>query len=189
MKKQRLFVAVEVDADVRGRLAETQRILATCGASVKWVEFENIHLTIKFIGEVDATITHRISHAVGEAVSRIKPFTYSVDGIGTFPEGGAPRIIWAGVKQGAEPLAQLFELLNRGLVSFGVAYERRRFVPHITLGRVRSKKNTSHLRDAIAQFASRHFGLVEVDRVILFESQLTKKGPIYTPVATFELAD
>ena len=189
MKRQRLFVAVEVDSDVRARLVEVQRILATSGANVKWVEFENIHLTLKFIGEVDATVTHKIGEIVGEAARQVPPFSYSVDGLGTFPEKGPPRVVWAGVGKGAEPLVRLFQLLNRSLVSYGVAFERRRFVPHITLGRVRSKTGGSSLRSAVEQFADRHFGIVDVDRVLLFESRLTKSGPIYTPVATFDLSE
>ena len=188
MRRHRLFVAVEVDADVRARLVEAQRILASSSRGVKWVEFENIHLTIKFIGEVDTPLMYEITKTVEEAVSGVAPFSYSVDGLGAFPENGVPRVVWAGVGQGADTLEALYSRLNKTLVAYGVAFERRRFVPHITLGRVRSKKNAANLRSAIAQFANRHFGIVDADRVVLFESQLTKSGPIYTPVATFCLS-
>jgi 2'-5' RNA ligase len=188
MAKVRTFIAIELPADVVEGLARVQEKLGAAGAKVKWVERQNLHLTVKFLGDVDYEKTGEISRVISEAVADAAPFFLKVHGIGTFPKGGrAPRVVWAGLEGGTEPLDKIFNRLNRELVRFGVAYEKRRFSPHATIGRVRSAAGADRLAEAVREHADDDFGEAEVSGLVFFMSELTGRGPVYTALAHIPL--
>jgi len=183
VRRLRLFIALEVSPEVRERLVEAQRAIAAADAAVKWVRRDNIHLTVKFIGETDQAVVPEICGILERAAAAVEAFSYSVESVGTFPKNGPPRVIWAGVREGAGPIVSLYGGVNDSLRRVGVQYERRRFVPHITLGRVRARRGLPpDFHAAVDSFRDRVFGVCAAREALLIASELTRKGPIYTPL-------
>ncbi|MCX7702588.1 MAG: RNA 2',3'-cyclic phosphodiesterase [Planctomycetota bacterium] len=187
MKKSRMFIAVELEDDLRKQLSEVQKTLATSQANVKWVEPHNIHLTIKFLGDVDPALIVGICKVIESATEKQVPFVVPVIGVGTFPPTGLPRIIWVGASDEELRLSKIYNTLNSGLVPLGIPFEKRKFNPHITLGRIRTPKGADALKKMVSQYSQKPFGSIAVDSLTLFSSELTEKGPLYTPLANIRL--
>lgn len=184
MSKIRAFIAVELPEDVIQKLARTQQKLKSTGARVKWVERQNLHLTMKFLGDVEFEEVNEISSVMAEAVKDVSSFTVMAKGTGAFPKGErSPRVVWAGVDGDVQMLEKIFQRLNENLVRFGVPYEKRRYSPHITIGRVRSSKGTAELAQAVRDCSDKEFGQVQVTELLLMMSELTSSGPVYTVLA------
>jgi 2'-5' RNA ligase len=182
----RLFVAIELDAQVL-RAAEhliqrLKRRAATLAprARLGWVLPERMHLTVRFIGNVAAPQIDRLRDALAPPLDLL-PFTLRVEGLGAFPDRGAPRVIWAGLTAGREAVLQLEGAITNRLEPIGIAPEDRPYSPHLTLARVREPDG---LRSAplVEGMANERLGTTEVSAVTLFESRLSPKGPTYVPL-------
>jgi 2'-5' RNA ligase len=185
----RLFLAVDFDDGLRRALGKAQERLGRVGAHVKWVERENLHLTVKFIGEVPMLQTREICDAAGSLLKDVPAFTLTVRGAGRFPERGLPRVVWAGVEEPSGNLERACRALNDGLAPLGVPRENRRFSPHLTLGRVRGPERAADLDAALEELAGTEFGFQTIDEVALKQSEPGRAGPTYTDVAHFPLAE
>ncbi len=174
----RTFVAVEVSADVRARAGQLMARLGATGTKVKWVELRNLHLTLKFLGDVDARELPQVCTAVAEAVRTLPAFEIELVGAGAFPTASRPRTLWMGVGRGSEGLIEVHERLERGLAGLGFRREGRRYQPHLTIGRVRGEKADA-LADVVAELESFPGGVSSVDEVVVFSSELAKEGPTY----------
>jgi len=175
-------VAVEVeDSAILDALVRVQAGLKGTGADVKTVERENIHLTMRFLGDVDEG---RLEDVV-DLVSGVgfDPFPMELEGIGVFPSLRRPRVVWVGLTKGVEELTGIFNTLEPGLVEMGFRPEGRGFRPHITLARVRSGRNRGQLVDEVLRCQGEGFGEFEVRRIKLKKSVLTPRGPLYTTLA------
>ena len=178
----RCFVAIECsNPEVVKGISEVQGVLAGSGADLKPVEAENIHLTLKFLGEIDEHMVDEVAEVVKGM--RFDPFRFMVEEVGVFPNLGRPSTIWAGITDGVSDLAAVFEELDVKLSKLGFERERRRFQPHLTICRVRSGKNRDQLVEELLRVKGTVFGEVSVDRVVLKKSVLTPSGPIYTTLA------
>ncbi len=154
----RCFVAVEVDDPrVLGALGRFQAGLVGSGGDLKPVELENIHLTLKFLGDVDEGLLDEVKRVV--AGLNFEPFRMALAETGAFPNRRRPRVIWAGVSGGVEELAAIFRELEAGFVGRGVKREGRRFSPHITIGRVRSGRNRDLLMEEVLRHRMRILGI------------------------------
>ena len=184
----RLFVAVEIeDATSWRRIIEFRDAIASCGigGGVKPVEDENIHLTLRFIGEVPDSYLPRIVDCL-RVVERFEAFSMNLGGVGAFPSIARPRVIWVGVRSGGERLREIrnsFEGCLRSIVSA----EREEFVPHITVVRIKGGYRSDCLAALMRRYELEEFGVSPVTQVKLKRSQLTPKGPVYTDLATFRL--
>ncbi|MEM2874676.1 MAG: RNA 2',3'-cyclic phosphodiesterase [Candidatus Hadarchaeales archaeon] len=178
----RLFIAIEVSDDVRRELVRAQERLKATGADIKPVEPENIHLTLKFLGEVSEERIGDISAAIDRSASGRGIFPAGVRGIGVFPDLRHVRVIWAGVGTGSERIVEIQRSLDAELQALGFERERD-FVPHITLARVRSPRGKERLAAEVRSMSGMDFGSTEVRSVVLKQSTLTPRGPIYTTVA------
>ncbi len=184
MARVRTFIAIELPEAVVAKLASLQDRLQGSGARVKWVNRDNLHLTLKFLGDVEYERVSEISQVIGGAVADITPFSVSVKGTGTFPRGsGAPRVVWAGLEGDTGQIEKMHSRLNEKLVRFGVPYEKRRFSPHITIGRVKSASGSRNLIADLQDFRTSDFGQVDVSELVFMMSELTGKGPIYTALS------
>jgi len=183
----RLFVAVNIPESLRRNLVAAQEKLP-CRASLKLVEPENLHLTMKFLGETPPEKLESIKKILSEQVSSFAAFEVEVAGLGVFPNLQRARVIWAGVTKGRDEIVDLQRRIDFALSNLGFEPEQD-FHPHVTLARVKSALNLSLLAGFIREMSSHPFGAFEVREVHLMQSTLTPKGPIYTKVFSAGLAE
>jgi len=182
----RTFIAIELDDAIRERLGQAQERLRACRCKVKWVEPQNIHLTLKFLGEIEEGVVEAVSDVMASAAAAVKPFELTVAGVGAFPPRGAPRVVWVGIER-AGGLVQLHGGLEDGLERLGFEREKRRFSPHVTLGRVKDRRGGPSLRPLLEAEAPADFGVQAVEEVVLFRSVLSSSGPTYTALRRHRL--
>ncbi len=181
MARVRTFIAVGLDPGVRDRAVALQEALAATGAEVKWVEPENLHVTLLFLGEVDDRALVDVCRVVAEGSGRLAPFPMSVQGAGCFGNPRRPRTLWVGVGAGTQELVALHDALEGPLLALGCyRREERQFTPHITLGRAKGDRPNEKLAAALAKQAGYRCGEQAVREVLVMGSELTPKGPVYT---------
>lgn len=175
----RLFVGIELPEETRERLA------ALCGGvpGARWVSEENLHLTLRFIGEVEVGQAEDIDAALLRL--RAPRFEVTLDGVGFFGKPSAARILWAGVRK-CEPLSRLQAKIETSIQTAGLPPEERKFSPHITLARLRGAPEF-RLQRFVAENADFLAGPVSVERFVLYSSYRSSSGPIYTPEADYPL--
>ncbi|MCS7099320.1 MAG: RNA 2',3'-cyclic phosphodiesterase [Sulfolobales archaeon] len=184
----RLFVAVELEnADTWRKILEFRDVVASCSidGGIKPVEDENIHLTLRFIGEVPEIHVPRIIECLN-VVRNFKKFSLSLRGVGAFPSVARPRVVWVGVREGAEELRIVRNSFENCLKTLAEE-DREEFVPHITVARIKGRYRHECLLTYIRKYELVDFGVSPVTQVKLKKSQLTPKGPIYSDVAVFRL--
>ena len=182
----RLFVAVEIDPSVTDALADFSAALRreaqtlAPGARIRWVSPEQLHVTSRFIGDMNDAMAAAIAGALLHEPA-VAPFDVVVQGAGAFPERGAPRVLWAGIAAGGEGLAAIEAEVSARLAACGVGREDRPYRPHVTLARVR---DPAGLRSAalFERMAARRFGTTRVEAITLFQSRTSPKGAVYTPL-------
>ncbi len=153
---------------------------------VAWVARDNVHLTLRFLGDVEAARRDAAARALSDAAAGCGCFDLSVRGLGAFPTPTRARVVWAGVDDGAAQAAALARRVDDALAALGFAREPRAFAAHVTLGRVRTPRANPHLAEALA--ASGTFGRQRVNRLVLLRSQLSPRGARYTELAAAPLA-
>lgn len=188
-KKTRAFVAIEAGSVIREACNRLSKKLAKSGADVNWADQEGQHhLTLKFLGDIDLNDVAEIYLALERQVSHLPPFEIEVRGAGAFPDLARPRTIWAGVGEGLAELEALQDAVEEALRPLGFRREARKFMPHVTLGRLRdSDVGVAELSELIAGQAEAVLGVMDVDELILYSSQQERTGPVYEPMARVEL--
>ena len=180
----RLFAAVELSDEARLAIAAEQKRIAArfSGTSMlRWVKPEQAHLTLVFLGNVDAGRAPVVIESVGRDVD-LAPFEMALDGIGVFPPRGAPRVLWVGVSDGAKETTLLQREIAKRVTSLGIAIEERSFHPHLTIARWRESRPAD--RDRALDTGSRGtLARFAVRAATLFESRLSPAGPAYTALA------
>ena len=182
----RLFVAVEIDPPAAHALAEFSAALRrkaqtlAPSARIGWVSPEQLHITSRFIGEMNDDRAAAIAGALLHALA-IEPFEVVVEGAGAFPVRGAPRVLWAGIAAGGEELSAVEAEVSARLAAYGVEREDRPYRPHVTIARVRE---AAGLRSAALfdTLADQRFGTTRVEAITLFQSRTSPKGAVYTPL-------
>lgn len=179
----RLFVAILLDEAVREALRRVQESLRKRCADVRWTPPHQVHLTVKFLGEVADRRVSEVAGAIDRAAKGSSPFTMTVSGTGCFPPRGAARIVWAAAEEPSGAMVACVAAVEEELARLGFAKESRPFAAHLTIGRVREDRSGGAIREAVLKAA---YAPVEqnVDRLTLMSSVLSPKGPTYTPVHT-----
>ncbi|RLI18904.1 RNA 2',3'-cyclic phosphodiesterase [Candidatus Bathyarchaeota archaeon] len=178
-ERLRSFIAFDIeDEEIVRRLTEAQTYIAKTGADLKLVEPKNIHITIRFLGNISPAMVDRIYGAM-ENVS-FKPFQVEIKGLGAFPKPRFPRVVWAGIRKGAEELRNIFEQLESQLRKLGFQPDPKGFSPHITIARVKTGRNKAELARALKELAEKEFGIMIAKCLRLKKSTLTPRGPVYT---------
>lgn len=175
----RCFIAIEIPDTIRREIAEMTDILKKYDADIKWVTVEDVHVTLKFLGSTPDKSVPEIRESLLKAVSSFQPFYIKISGTGVFPNRKFPRVIWVGVENG-ETLPKLAADIDLSMSLLGYKKEEREFKPHLTLGRVRSRKGTTSTVNELDNFKDKKFGLFTVDRIKLMRSELKPKGPEYS---------
>ena len=189
MDMTRTFVAVEAPAAVRQRAVDLIERLRASQAEVKWVEPHNLHVTVKFLGDVPTPATVEVCAAVAAAVQTLPPLPVTFRGAGAFPDMRRPTTVWLGIGQGADEFGDLVAAVEKSLAQLGYPKEGRRFHPHLTLGRVRGTgPAVRELSDLIRAHAEFEAGTAELREVVVFASHLNRTGPTYQALARIPLA-
>jgi len=183
----RTFIAIELDESVQTSLRDIQTELKSVGADISWVRPRNIHITLKFLGEIPLKKVKAVTEMLPEVFSQIPSFPIELGGLGVFPNIEHPKIIWVDVCKGAAGVKRLAATLENALCRLGYPKERREFTAHVTLGRVRSMKNADALGQAIQNFKFKQSFAQTVSKIVFFKSTLSSQGSIYEPLATVEL--
>jgi 2'-5' RNA ligase len=191
MEPIRSFIAIELPSQIKAALAQLQGNLRTSkSAAVKWVDAEGIHLTLKFLGNVDEAEIPAITKALSEAVKGVAPFSLQLGDPGAFPNTHAPRVVWVGVGGEIEPLNTLHNNVDSVLAPLGFPAEKRAFSPHLTLGRVRDETLPAERRRLGENVAAVKTGArpsFKVESLSLMRSKLSREGAVYSRLASFAL--
>jgi len=178
----RTFIAIELPQEIKDFLSRIQGQLKASGADVKWVEPKNIHLTLKFLGEINDEKQDAVTRIIGDVAEDKNPFSMRIYSIGAFPKINFPRVIWVGIEKGERETKEIAKELEGKLVKIGIAKEDRPFSSHITIGRTRSAINREKLVQDL-KILENNFGEKNleflVNKITLYKSTLTPKGPIY----------
>ena len=177
--KLRVFIAVDIDDPlILSKLERIKDALISTNVPMKPVETNNIHITIRFIGETPSWKVEEIERRVLSGLS-MKPFKITLHGIGAFPSTNRPRVVWIGVSKGADKLKEIRDYIEEGLWKIGFPKERQKFIPHATLARIKGSRNIHALSRLIREYEDYEFGSMTVEAVRLKKSTLTRSGPIY----------
>ena len=176
----RAFIAIDLPESVQLFLGEAQVALKPFGFRVKWVRPQNIHLTLKFLGNTATADTDKIVEAMALAAKNCPVATLRAKGIGVFPDVRRPRVIWAGLDGQLDIVSDLQQRLEDQLADLDFPRETRAFKSHLTLGRVKEKITPERMKTAIDQLKEFESGSFEIKQIILFKSELRPSGAVYT---------
>lgn len=191
MSKTRTFIAIEPSADIVGQAERALMRLRRLADNVKWVERDNLHWTLHFLGDINDQELYEVCSAVEKAAGNLEPFSLEAMGVGAFPSSARPRTLWIGAGSGSDAITELHAALDEQLQPLGFRGESRRFVPHLTLGRAARglrPAETAALSTELAKLTEFAAGNQVVDELTIFASRLRREGAEYTPVAHVPLA-
>jgi 2'-5' RNA ligase len=177
MSKFRGFIAVDIP--VNKKLIEMENEIKNIGADLKLVESENIHVTLKFLGDTEEENIEKIEEIIKNSVKGLNPFKIKLRGMGVFPNNNYMKVIWIGLEN-AEKIGEIAKKIDKQLENLGFESEKRGFSAHLTIARVKSSKNKEKLVQIFEKYKEVEFATVDVNQIILKKSDLTPKGPIYT---------
>ncbi len=183
----RIFIAIELRAEIRSGLAAVQEVLKKSGADVKWVKPKNIHLTLKFLGHISEPQLKDVFKAADESIKETAPFSLLFSGLGAFPKSNNPRVVWVGVEEGKEKLSRINQNLEGILKRNGFPAEEREYHPHLTLGRVKSSQNKAKLIGSLKSEKDYYIGSMEAKKITVMQSILKSEGPEYKPLHVSEM--
>lgn len=189
VKKLRLFWAVNLPEEIKAKLQFVQERLIIAGADAKWVEHRNLHLTLKFLGEVDAGLVAPIAGSAAGGLKGCRAFRLDVGDLGFFPGQGTPRVLWVGLKGELSLLKESARAVEDFMAVKGFPREVRRFSPHLTLARIRSSRNVQELIKMTGEESTRAgmAGSFRVSSIDLMQSDLSPRGSEYTLLASVSL--
>jgi len=189
MNKIRSFVAIPLPEDIRRSIRRLLNKLRQDDDGIAWVPVDNLHLTLKFLGDVHDTEVPAVCQAIHEACDGLAPFPLTISGIGALPSWEKARVLHAGVSDPDSVLIRLVADLETRLAELGYKREPRDYVPHLTLGRAKgvSRRASLEVLERLKQFEKFHAGEVVVDQIQLVASFLDKSGPTYQTMATVQL--
>jgi 2'-5' RNA ligase len=198
MERVRAFVAIGLGEELKRELVAIQRRLGEAAIKrqirwlVRWVAPQNIHLTLKFLGEVDAARIPELTTALHGATENIESFTLTVRDLGCFPSAKRPNVIWAGLNGQLPSLVEFARRVEDAFGALGFPREARPFSPHLTLGRIKREARPPEraaIGETVEQFAAKELGIIAARAVHLIRSDLKPDGPIYSTLSTVKLHD
>jgi len=187
----RAFISIHLPVAIREKLQATQNELAKAMSreSVRWTPFDQLHLTLEFLGNIDGSKVRQLAFELGVTGETFWPFTLTVESIGAFASIRNPRVLWTGIKGDVEALLALQTNVRSVVCQYVAEEETRAYRPHVTLGRVRptNRRDLRKVSVALASVTNRTFGSWRVDEFALMQSQLSPQGSQHSTLATFRL--
>ena len=186
----RAFIAIELPKETKLALAKLEDQLKKTNADVKWVTPENLHLTLKFLGDIDVAQANEINGIIENVANNYPPYAIKIYSVGAFPKLSLLKVVWAGIDTGVDETKKIFKELEEGIEKLGIPKDERPFSTHITLGRTRSPSNRKLLAKEIERITE-NFELnnaeFQVDKITFFKSTLSSNGPTYEVLKTASL--
>lgn len=180
----RSFIAFDIDNEaVLKKMMEAQNLLIRTGANLKMVKPENIHITMRFLGNITPPTVEKVFEEMKKV--QFIPFDVKIQVIGVFPHMRYPRVVWVGITEGADQMQSIFSQLEPRLRKLGFAPDSKGFSPHLTIARVKSGRNKAELVKCISENANSEFGVIRAECLRLKRSNLTPKGPVYSTLKEF----
>ena len=180
MAKIRAFIACDIPEGLLKKTSDIQDKLKKLDAEVSWTRIDGIHITLKFLGDIEQEIIERVADVIEEATTGQPPFEICIKGSGAFPNLKNPRVIWIGVEDLNKGLMHIQQALDGRIKALRFEPEETEFTPHLSLGRVKGAKGKERLSSAISGLKDIEIGSFTVDRVILYKSELKPAGAVYT---------
>ena len=184
----RAFICFKLPRRIILSIRELQESIKDSGLKIRWVKAENIHLTIKFIGDIRLSDINDIGLAIKETAGEFAPLLLSAQGLGVFPNLKRPRVIWTGLSGQIEELIGLQKILDKKLRFIGFPKEKRPFKGHLTIGRVKGRLDSRKLSEFMNRFNKFETKQFSGDRIFLMQSELKPSGPIYTKLMSEPLS-
>src|SRR3989338_5870477 len=181
----RAFIAVELNDQIKETIRGFQEHLKPLDCDISWVKPENVHLTLKFLGDVKTKMIPSAMETLGDVCKDLRPFDTTLTQPGVFPDLHHPRVVWVGLDDVNGNLARLAESLETALGNIGFKKERRDFQSHITVGRFRSTRNLFSFTEKFAQHSISATPPLTISSIALFKSTLVASCPIYEPLQKF----
>ena len=185
MSQLRAFLAIDVDEDLKAKMYKIIKQFKKIDANIKYVDLENLHLTLKFFGDIDTEGIDLLSSKIESVVSNFDNFTVKIKGCGAFPNTKRIKVIWLGIDED-EIVKKLHDELDKEFVKLGFDKDNK-FSSHLTIGRMRNAKGKDKVKSTIEEFSEVEIGEMTVDKIVLKKSTLTPHGPIYEDLEIFEL--
>jgi len=181
----RVFLAVDVDSEVRKKIAALERELRPAIKSARWVREEGLHLTLRFFGEISQAKAESVAEALSRAFAGLPGFTMEIRGCGVFPDGRRPRVLWVSVEKPPEALFALQSRAEAVARTLGFDPEKRRFEPHLTVARFRGP--VRNIDSILVACRERAFGVTSTAEATLYESHLSPSGASYRKLRSYRL--
>ena len=186
-KTIRTFIAIEIPGNIISKIRELQTGIKKYGFKVRWVRSENIHLTLKFLGDVEAAKIGEMIEAISKTAKGHTPISLKAKGIGVFPGIKRPRVLWVGLTGQLEALVRLHKTLDENLKVLGFPGEKRPFKGHLTMGRIKDKIDVKKLGDALMAFRRFESETFTAGNLNLYKSELKPSGAVYTKLDSVSL--
>jgi RNA 2',3'-cyclic 3'-phosphodiesterase len=191
MQQIRTFLAIPLSIDLSRAMSRLIEEIQSAGDGIKWIPKDNIHLTLKFLGDVDNVEIPQVCDVASDCAASIEPFNIVVHGTGGLPSGERARVIHAGLQEPTGSLIKLVQSLELGFADMGFKPEPRDYVPHLTIGRTRggSRRASPEVMEKIAEYSDHFFGEMSVDEIRVYATFLDKSGPTYQVMDTIPLGE
>ena len=185
MSQVRAFLAIDLDDDLKPKINRIIKEFKQIDAKIKYVELANLHLTLKFFGDIDTEGLELLEQKIAGVVSEFEPFNIKIKGCGAFPNDNHIKVIWIGIDEDSL-IRDLHDKLDLEFAKLGFDKDRK-FSTHLTIGRMKAAKNKAQVKSTIEEFKGVEIGQMEVNKISLKKSTLTPAGPIYEDLKLFEL--
>ncbi|MFP4116113.1 MAG: RNA 2',3'-cyclic phosphodiesterase [Candidatus Aenigmatarchaeota archaeon] len=182
----RCFLGTKLDGSLIPEVSRVKDGFTKINADIKPVLDENLHFTVKFLGEIKQGRIKDID-VMKEVLEEFQPFKVELKGVGAFPSKDYIKVLWIGAGQGKKKFRQLMKRTDGRLGEEGFEEEKNKPVPHITVGRVKSGRNKGRIQSKIRKWEGKEFGKMMVEEVTLFESELKSEGPVYKKIKDYRL--
>lgn len=185
MPEIRAFLAIDLDDDLKPKINKIIKEFKKIDANIKYVDLANLHLTLKFFGDIDTEGIDLLSQKISGVVSQFEPFDIKIRGCGAFPNNNHIKVIWVGLEED-DLLKDLHDKLDVEFKKLGFEADKK-FSSHLTIGRMKSAKNKNIVKSTIESFSDVEIGEMKVEKIILKKSTLKASGPIYEDINIFKL--
>ena len=185
MSEIRAFLAIDLDDDLKPKINKIIKEFKRIDTRIKYVELANLHLTLKFFGQIDTAGLNLLEEKIAKVVSEFEPFNIKITGCGAFPNSNHIKVIWVGIEDDSV-IRDLHDKLDKEFAELGFDKDRK-FSTHLTIGRMKSAKNKNQVKSTIAEFSDVEIGEMTVNSISLKKSTLKPSGPIYEDLKVFEL--